>query len=330
MWAACSGDNTGAGFADLPLCGTAPFVSVEVGAAALCATHADGCVECAVLAASWVVDIGEQTPPDRELLGVSMSDGCHHAYEVFCQSPQYGACGLLADGEARCWGREYTYPKEASPGYTLTSVSVGYQHACGLDAGGGVECWGDCDNDSCVASPGPFTQLRSGHDFTCGLDAAGRVSCWGYDSASFGAPSDEWPAPLEAWGAGPFVQLFAVPAGPCGMTAAGDVTCFRYEYEVVDDAVPAPPGASSSFVAVPDHLDLDSTGVCALTETGALTCSELGFGLPIGKLAGYTFTQLSASGDRLCGVTTDGEIVCAIYTESWAYCPFCRELVPDE
>lgn len=327
--AACSAGDTGKGFPDLPYCGTDPFVSVEVGYAALCATHTDGCLECSVLSAEWVEEAGEGTPPDRSLHGVSVSDGCDSSSDESGCSPQFGACALGEDGAPACWGWGYDDPEDSSPALTLASVSHGYRHACGVDDSGNVACWGQCLNESCETTAGNYTQVTSGHDFTCALAGDGSVSCWGYDPAAFGGMIDPWSANLAAWSQGPFVALDAVPGGPCGRDESGSVWCFTYDGGEVHgpyDAV----GATSAWIALQDHNSSSEVAVCGLTAAGAVTCTDGVDAFPVGKLDASSFTVLSGSYDRLCGVTTDGEIVCAVIGETWAYCPFCTELFPDE
>lgn len=319
------GDSPGDTAPPLPPCNDDPFVTVEVGYAALCGTHADGCVECAALQADWVEDYGLATPPSRDLSSVSLSDGCRDPYDVLDCVPQYGVCALLAAGTPVCWGWPYGEMSGTDP---LTVLKTGFRHACGLDVDGQASCLGTCENGACESASGAFTSIVSGHDFSCGLDAEGVVTCWGYDAGAFGQISDAWQNAMDEWKQGPFESLFAVPSEVCGVEDGGALACFDYNGGI-DTRGFSLPGAASSWLAVPD-INSFAEAACALTDLGQITCSSDLAQIPVHQLDPYRFSMIASSHDRLCGVTVDGEIVCAVIGDTWAYCPFCTELFPDE
>lgn len=76
---------------------------------------------------------------------------------------------------------------------SVTSITVGANHACVLTADGGVKCWGKnslgylgdrttIDRAGAVdvlGLPGEMVKITTGFGNTCGLAAAGTVWCWG-------------------------------------------------------------------------------------------------------------------------------------------------------
>lgn len=312
--------------ADAVVCGDSAFVRVEVGYGALCATHEDGCIECATVRGlnNW----GEGGAPDgQKFTTLSLSDGCYEGGEATCDVP-LGACGVGTSGDVWCWGEGFDAPDDSQPGAGPTTVAAGRRHACGLDASGGVSCWGACESDSCGAPTGTFAGIASGDDFSCALAADGTVTCWGYSGATFGDKSDQWTSAMDSWSDGPFDGLSAVPAGPCGRTADGVVRCFGFDIGAEYGPFAAPEAESNWTVIAQDLFNWPET-VCALTRDGVLTCGAEPSVIPVTRLASYSFVDISGASDRLCGVTEDGIVACAVISEAWAYCPFCTELFPD-
>ena len=59
------------------------------------------------------------------------------------------ACGVQADGTARCWGSDHAGETQALEG-SFSAISAGLQHACGLRPDGSIECWGDNTDERLV------------------------------------------------------------------------------------------------------------------------------------------------------------------------------------
>jgi alpha-tubulin suppressor-like RCC1 family protein len=78
-----------------------------------------------------------------DVIGVSNATGI---------SVQHGrACVVVADGTAKCWGRDYlgdgevggsNTPVEVTGVSDARSIATGVVHTCAIGAGGTVKCWG--------------------------------------------------------------------------------------------------------------------------------------------------------------------------------------------
>jgi hypothetical protein len=82
------------------------------------------------------------------------------------------------------------------PGFFIATLGAGGHHMCGLDAEGDAYCWGR-NNFNQLGTPIPgldrsrpapvqggirFTALDGTHTHTCALGAGGQAYCWGYGS----------------------------------------------------------------------------------------------------------------------------------------------------
>jgi alpha-tubulin suppressor-like RCC1 family protein len=117
------------------------------------------------------------------------------------------ACGLLASGEAWCWGGNGSgrlgigstlsgsaNPQRVNTTETFAGITAGYQHTCAWRADGAAFCWGSNANgqlgDGTTTtfsrlSPAPgaeglrFQQMRAGESHTCALATTDVAYCWG-------------------------------------------------------------------------------------------------------------------------------------------------------
>ena len=131
-------------------------------------------------------------------------------------SAELVACGLVAGGEAYCWGYDregevgsgslvgleqcdgYAIPCNTRPipvagGLRFASITAGGSGACGVTFGGAAYCWGNnlrgavgdgsnTDRASPTAVLGglQFAMLNAGRGgHTCGVSIAGAIYCWG-------------------------------------------------------------------------------------------------------------------------------------------------------
>lgn len=125
----------------------------------------------------------------------------------------YHSCAALADGTARCWGRnEFGQLGAGDPtpladptlagildlGRPIIKITAGHSHTCALRDDGAVHCWGANDRGQLgygdnthratpAASPlelgGTVLQIEAARFHTCARFTAGVVRCWGINAA---------------------------------------------------------------------------------------------------------------------------------------------------
>jgi len=127
------------------------------------------------------------------------------------------SCGLLATGEAYCWGdnqlaqlgdtsvAQSSVPIPVAGAFVFTRLSAGGSHTCGITADHTARCWGSDANGqlgsapthTCVGlsvtgpcSPVPqlvgggygFVEISAGTQHTCAVATDQRAYCWGLNS----------------------------------------------------------------------------------------------------------------------------------------------------
>ena len=140
------------------------------------------------------------------------------------------ACGLLENGELRCWGNTYYGATEAPTG-EFQSVITGDSHfSCALDEDAHATCWGSMyfedEDPTLLEAPGDdFEALVAGTAHLCGLTTDGEARCWGY-----GVPGDERDeAPYFGQASPPEGEFTELAAGywhTCGLRGDGSVECW--------------------------------------------------------------------------------------------------------
>jgi alpha-tubulin suppressor-like RCC1 family protein len=225
-------------------------------------------------------------------------------------------CAVVTDGSAACWGANQVgqigngtlssnptpIPSRVFGVASFTSITVGGRHVCGLSAAGIAYCWGDdsfgqLGDHRLVNSTTPipvvtsaqtpmlFASLSAGYMHTCGLTPAGAAFCWGDNSRGqlgTGGSSTDLPAPVAGG-----LTFTAISAGIDTSRTSASQTA----------------GA------------LRSSFTCGLSG-GAAYCWGAGIGAPSTPTlvaGGLSFTQLSAGGAHVCGLTQDGSAFC------WGY-----------
>jgi alpha-tubulin suppressor-like RCC1 family protein len=167
------------------------------------------------------------------------------------------ACGLNAQGNALCWGRDNSFqlgngdglavnsttPIPVAGGFLFSSITAGGAHSCAIRASDNIAmCWGDnsqgqlgngivggtSDTPVTVSGAPPFVAISAGGLYTCGLTAQSTVYCWG--SNQFGQLGR---GSVDPSGSGSAIQVAgtykAVAAGSattCAITTGGAASCW--------------------------------------------------------------------------------------------------------
>jgi alpha-tubulin suppressor-like RCC1 family protein len=175
-----------------------------------CSVDFTGIAYCWSVIYSTAYATGAVTPPIREPVSTSL-----HFTTLRVGSGH--ACGLVASGEAYCWGRNdlgqlgdgttttRTTPAPVAGGLTFQSLA----------AGGGF-----------VSADG-IAGLTGG--YSCGLTTAGKAYCWGTNVAGqlgIGAPSNAVLTPQPVLGNLLFTGLRAGTAHMCGLAVGGPAYCW--------------------------------------------------------------------------------------------------------
>jgi alpha-tubulin suppressor-like RCC1 family protein len=216
----------------------------------------------------------------------------------------YGShqCGLVAGGQAYCWGRntfgevgdnstvDRSQPVAVQGGHTFTSIVTSSYSTCGLTTAAQVYCWGwtaggtlgDGDAGSIRLVPTlvntagkVYSQIVVLDDFACGLEAGGVVSCWGQ------APDGTHLTPVVVSTADRFTSLTAGFYQLCGLTSAGAADCW-------------------------------GRGVYGETGLGVAGIQSV----PARVTGGLTFAEIRAFAYNTCGRTTGNTLYCWGYNSS--------------
>ena len=227
----------------------------------------------------------------------------------------YGICGIRTDGVTVCWHRSLgPYVPTAIANETLTSVSVGNQHACGLRADGTAVCWEKTRHDrsyniwgqSSPPADETFVSVSAGDRHTCGLRNNGTVVCWGSNQEGRSSPpADETFTSISSAG----------NEYTCGLRADGTPVCWGSERHEGRLFTP-PASAGKTFTSLSPALYY----MCGLRANGTAACwgspwhHREGFIMPLlVPPSGETFTSISSGRYHTCGIRTDGTLTC------WGY-----------
>jgi alpha-tubulin suppressor-like RCC1 family protein len=236
------------------------FKAVTAGGGFSCALTTAGEAYCWGLNGYGQLGNGSVSP--NELIPMEVTG--EHTFEMLT-SGWYHTCGLKANGEAYCWGRNYRgqlgngtrttiwpwaipEPVEVNveDGQTFTSLRAGQGHTCGITSDGETWCWGHNEwgqlgrGSFSDAEPSPwpingdrgFVTLGVAHH-TCAVTATGEAWCWGYNQ--WGQLGDGTTTTTDPYGKAAPVQvdndeMFAsVSAGwyhTCGVTMGGEAWCW--------------------------------------------------------------------------------------------------------
>ena len=172
------------------------------------------------------------------------------------------SCGLVPDGDVRCWGQGEGGASWRHPEGPFAAISGGEDHLCGLRLDGAVRCWranSYAGSDVPEGVPeGAFAAVSVGGVHACGLRPDGAAECWG-DGPELAVK------PVVGDVAHPGGAFAAVSAGyahACGLRPGGGVDCWGKNWSGQTDA------PAGRFLAV----DAGASHSCGLRPDGAIDC----------------------------------------------------------
>jgi alpha-tubulin suppressor-like RCC1 family protein len=132
----------------------------------------------------------------------------------------------------------------AMPPDPLVSLTSGSQHVCGLTANGESWCWGrnwagqvgvrtpernGSQQPARVETDVRFRMLTAGGEHTCGIALDGMAWCWGYNfdaQLGTGTVDDGGPTPVAVAGALRFENIAAGSTHTCAVATTGGLWCW--------------------------------------------------------------------------------------------------------
>ena len=194
------------------------FVSLAIGTAHTCGLTAQGLAYC------WGVDAhgrlgngaaltaSQESPSAVDTTPLAAGDRF-----VSLVAGNAHTCGLTAQGQTYCWGRDNSYQLGNGAVLIADQASPSLVDISGL------------------ASGDRFVSLEAGNDHTCGVTAQGQAYCWGSDfsgqlgNGSVLTTNQASPSLLETSGLSSGDRLISLTAGnffACGSTAQGYAYCW--------------------------------------------------------------------------------------------------------
>lgn len=258
------------------------------------------------------------------------------------------SCGVVANGDAWCWGSNFQGELDDSPpnpnGLSFVPVLAGnsqpfvgitanYNYSCGIDAAGLAFCWGyPCGTDvngmffcwgngpsSPLVGSMTFDTVTAGHSHMCGISTAGLAYCWGENySGQLGVMGAiggadpvlvTLPAAIRSISAGSYYS--------CAVTVSDDGYCWGRNAEKQlgtgnTTASPTPVLVSGNHKWA--TLTAGAIETCGVALDEVTYCwGYLGTGsnpsVPL-AITGRSYNQISVSSGVACGLTAGGAIYC--------------------
>jgi Regulator of chromosome condensation (RCC1) repeat len=328
------------------------FTRIKAGSAS-CATSADGGVWC------WGTRDAYRSYAPR------CEDYAVHQLPRTCESvparvlgiPQltgisvgiYSTCGLVADGQAYCWGNSPGQPAASAltgGGIPFSSISVqrsiplnnlnDSEIICGLTSARQIYCWvrgGMATSPALIASPVLFNSVDvggvhsgpAGNYTACAVDVDGNGYCWGFGALGDGnaARSVEQATPVAVAGGLKFKQIVVGDYHTCALTLDGTPYCWQRNTSGETGTGPGAPLDPPLLVPTAVNTSLKFTTIsagnartCAIATDLVAYCWGYDHGftpdtpVPTQVPGAYHFTSISTGFYVTCGLTVEGPEVC--------------------
>ncbi len=222
----------------------------------------------------------------------------------------YFSCGLMSNGELRCWGSNYygqlgvgiQVSRQLTPttvtglGGTALSIAIGRDHACAVLDNGQARCWGNNDHgqlgNGSLSAPRQrlepvhvsglgtsVEEIAAGADHTCARSASGDVRCWGSNShgqLGNGQTSRHF-VPIQVADLPASVQALAAGGRhSCALASGGDLRCWgdNQSGQLGHAGGPGPhsPLPVSGLTVTTAAISSGLANSCALNTGGRVSC----------------------------------------------------------
>ena len=234
-------------------------------------------------------------------------NGTRYTYRVAStnnsgQRSAWGSYCLLGWGEQYSSSVPIPFGRGALAGKTVTNITAGQSHTCAVLSDGTAACWGDNDygqlgngtnnnSNTPVAVTGgaltgkAVTSITAGQYHTCAVLSDGTAACWGYNN--FGqlgnGTTTNSNTPVAVTGGAltgkAVTSITAGDAHTCAVLSDGTAACWGW----------------NDFGQLGNGTNTDSNTPVAVTG---------------GALAGKTVTNITAVGNHMCAVLSDGTAAC--------------------
>lgn len=207
---------------------------------------------------------------------------------------QQHACGILASGQVKCWGRNL-YNALGNGGAVDSAVPVAVvgvrpgaialaAGSCVLLSSGDVQCWGGYPTAPVrdVRGPIPLTTIGADRSSSqvCGLDAVGYAHCWGGNTyGEAGKPSGFLINPVQAF-------------GPNAVPPPDDI-----QIRLTSDATPMDIQAAGSTVAI--TLTISTSGPSILLANTAAATNTIDVVVPVPNNTLYVSGTVTGGGQPI-------------------------------
>ncbi len=282
--------------------------------------------------------------------------GGHSFTQLTASSWEGHTCGLIAGGQAFCWGSarfgqlgdgtgglspgiDRFLPEPVLGGLSFTTLAAGAGRTCGIATDGNSYCWGRTfdyvtnvyNNVPTLVGGGvPLVSLVVGGGFACGLESGGAAYCWGTNWFGQLGVGDtlERVVPTAVLGGHTFTQLAAGDYHACGLTTAGSIFCWGYngtgalgngKFAPSVELAPVPLASTQTFTSV----TAGALHSCGLTNTGQALCWGWNQSGSLGVAINFLYTPLPGSvegGLTFSSLAASGVTSCGITPDGLAYC----------